>query len=235
MFERFTEPARQVVVLAQDESRALGHDFIGTEHLLLGLLRDEEGIAARALGQLGVTLSSAQAQVMHIDGVGEPKPAGQIPFTEGARRALEASLEQAVALGHGYVGTEHLLLGLVHDPDTMLDYLLSLLDVDADTIRSAVLAALGGTKTDVVREPMTREGAPNAKYDDPAGCVFCCATVLPADPNSLILDLRPRRRDATARLSFVCHASCLRKAVDQRLSLAETLAGIDFDTPPPSA
>jgi ATP-dependent Clp protease ATP-binding subunit ClpC len=115
MFERFTERARQVVVLAQDEARALRHQYIGTEHLVLGLLREEAGLAARVLESLGVTLEAARAQVRSIDGEGdsEARVTGQIPFTPQAKEALELALREALSLGHQYIGTEHVLLGLV--------------------------------------------------------------------------------------------------------------------------
>jgi ATP-dependent Clp protease ATP-binding subunit ClpA len=112
VFERFTEPARQVVVLAQDEARALGHGYIGTEHLLLGILREEDGLGARVLRSLGVTVDETRVRVARVVGIGEEPPAGQIPFTPHAKRALELSLQQALSLGSGSIGTEHLLLGL---------------------------------------------------------------------------------------------------------------------------
>jgi ATP-dependent Clp protease ATP-binding subunit ClpC len=115
MFERFTERARQVVVLAQDEARALRHQYIGTEHLLLGLLREEDGLAARVLESLGVTLEQARDEVRATVGEGDPGDAvaGQIPFTPRAKEAFELALREALALGHQYIGTEHVLLGLV--------------------------------------------------------------------------------------------------------------------------
>src|SRR2546421_11799468 len=106
MFERFTERARQVVVLAQDEARALRHNYIGTEHLLLGLLREEEGIAARVLESLGVTLEEVRAQVGRVVGQGDEIEAGQIPFTPRAKKVLELGLREAQAMGHNYIGTE---------------------------------------------------------------------------------------------------------------------------------
>jgi ATP-dependent Clp protease ATP-binding subunit ClpC len=115
MFERFSERARQVVVLAQDEARALRHQYIGTEHLVLGLLREEAGLAARVLESLGVTLEAARAEVRSIVGEGdsEARVTGQIPFTPQAKEALELALREALSLGHQYIGTEHVLLGLV--------------------------------------------------------------------------------------------------------------------------
>src|SRR3989440_2941319 len=115
MFERFTERARQVVVLAQDEARALKHNYIGTEHLLIGLLREKEGIAARVLETLPVTLEGVREQVGRIIGTGDEVTSGQIPFTPRAKKALELSLREALGLGHNWIGTEHILLGLVRE------------------------------------------------------------------------------------------------------------------------
>jgi ATP-dependent Clp protease ATP-binding subunit ClpC len=112
VFERFTERARQVVVLAQEEARALRHNYIGTEHLLLGLLREEEGLAARVLRSLDVELEAVREQVARIVGTGEEATSGQIPFTPRAKKVLELALREAKAMGHGYIGTEHVMLGL---------------------------------------------------------------------------------------------------------------------------
>src|SRR5690242_2846702 len=112
MFERFTERARQVVVLAQDEARALRHNYIGTEHLLLGLLREEEGIGARVLAALDVTIDETRAQVARIVGQGDEVTSGQIPFTPRAKKVLELALREGLSLGHNYIGTEHILLGI---------------------------------------------------------------------------------------------------------------------------
>src|SRR6266540_2156871 len=110
MFERFTERARQVVVLAQDEARLLRHNYIGTEHILLGLLREAEGLAARVLESLDITAEEVRAQVARIVGLGEEFSSGQIPFTPRGKRVLELSLREAISLGHSYIGTEHILL-----------------------------------------------------------------------------------------------------------------------------
>src|SRR2546422_2815752 len=109
MFERFTERARQVVVLAQEEARTLKHNYIGTEHLLLGLLREEEGLAARVLESLGITLEAVRSQVARIVGQGETVTSGQISFTPRAKNVLELALREAKSLGHKYIGTEHIL------------------------------------------------------------------------------------------------------------------------------
>ena len=110
MFERFTDRARRVVVLAQEEARMLNHNYIGTEHLLLGLVHEGEGIAARALESLGITLNSVREQVQDIIGPGANAPSGHIPFTPRAKKVLELSMREAIQLNHGYIGTEHILL-----------------------------------------------------------------------------------------------------------------------------
>jgi ATP-dependent Clp protease ATP-binding subunit ClpA len=115
MFERFTERARQVVVLAQEEARVLRHNYIGTEHLLLGLLREADGVAARVLGTLEVTLEEVRGEVTRIVGEGDNESQGQIPFTPRAKKVLEYAVEEAQHMGHSYVGTEHLLLGLLKE------------------------------------------------------------------------------------------------------------------------
>ncbi len=143
MFERFTGRAREVVVLAHDEARALGHNYIGTEHLLLGLLREEEGLAARVLEGIDVTLEEARAQVVRIVGRGDEVGAGQIPFTPRAKTVLELSLREAIALGHDYIGTEHILLGLVREHEGVGAEILRDFDADARTIRSQLLRILG--------------------------------------------------------------------------------------------
>jgi ATP-dependent Clp protease ATP-binding subunit ClpC len=115
MFERFTDRARQVVVLAQEEARMLNHGYIGTEHILLGLIREGEGVAARALESLGISLEAVRQQVEKIIGRGQQAPSGHIPFTPRAKKVLELSLREAKALGHNYIGTEHILLGLIRE------------------------------------------------------------------------------------------------------------------------
>ena len=144
MFERFTERARQVVVLAQDESRTLGHDFIGTEHILLGLIREEEGLAARVLESLDLTLEEVRAQVVSIVGRGEAAATGQIPFTPHAKKVLELSLREALSLGHNYIGTEHVLLGLVSANEGVATRVLLDFGADAGKIRNEIIRMLSG-------------------------------------------------------------------------------------------
>ena len=142
MFERFTERARQVVVLAQDEARSLKHNYIGTEHLLLGLLREEEGIAARVLGDLGVTLEDVRARVVRIVGRGDEFAGGQIPFTPRSKKALELSLREALSIGHNYIGTEHILLAVAREKEGVASQILLELGANRDTVRQAVLKTL---------------------------------------------------------------------------------------------
>ena len=115
MFERFTDRARRVVVLAQEEARLLNHNYLGTEHLLLGLIHEGEGVAAMALESLGISPEAVRAQVEEIIGQGQSMPTGRIPFTPRAKKVLELSLREAKQLGHNYIGTEHILLGLLHE------------------------------------------------------------------------------------------------------------------------
>ncbi len=144
MFERFTERARQVVVLAQEEARALRHNYIGAEHLLLGLLREEEGVAARVLEGLDVSVEEVRAAVVRIVGSGEEAPQGQIPFTPRAKKVLELALREALSLGHNYIGTEHILLGLVREDEGVAARILLDLDAEADKIRNEVMRSLSG-------------------------------------------------------------------------------------------
>jgi ATP-dependent Clp protease ATP-binding subunit ClpC len=143
VFERFTDQARQVVVLAQEEARGLGHQHIGTEHLLLGVLREEDGIAARALRALGVQFDRARAHVLELVGPGEPGgTSGQIPFTPRGKKVLELSLREALALHHDYIGTEHILLGLVRESEGVGARVLLDFDIDSQLIRDEVIRLL---------------------------------------------------------------------------------------------
>jgi ATP-dependent Clp protease ATP-binding subunit ClpC len=143
MFERFTPPARKVVVLAQEEARALKHNYIGTEHVLLGLLRDEEGLAGRVLESLHVTLEDVRTQVAQIVGQGEEVTTGQIPFTPRAKKVLELAMREALSLGHNDIGTEHVLLGIARENEGVASRILLELGVDAEKVRNTVIEMLG--------------------------------------------------------------------------------------------
>src|SRR3712207_5732603 len=147
MFERFTERARKVVVLAQEEARHFNHNYIGTEHLLLGLLREDEGVAAQALSSLNVTLDEVREQVESIVGYGEEGTGAQAPFTPRSKKVLELALREALQLGHNYIGTEHILLGLVRESEGVAARVLSNLDVDPDKVRREVVRRLGGGRS----------------------------------------------------------------------------------------
>ncbi len=142
MFERFTDRARRVVVLAQGEARLLDHNYIGTEHLLLGLIAEGEGVGARALQALDVSLPSIRAQIEEIIGRGQTQPTGHIPFTPRAKKVLELSLREALQLGHNYIGTEHLLLGLVREGEGVAAQVLGNLGVELDDVRTVVMTTL---------------------------------------------------------------------------------------------
>jgi ATP-dependent Clp protease ATP-binding subunit ClpC len=143
VFERFTERARQAVVLAQEEARSFKHNYIGTEHLILGLLREEDGLAARVLESLGVTLEEARAQVAQIIGEGEKVETGQIPFTPRAKKVLELALREALMLGHNHLGTEHILLGIVRENEGVAARILLDFGADAEAVRNEVVRTLG--------------------------------------------------------------------------------------------
>src|SRR5712675_790774 len=144
MFEKFTERARQVIVLAQEEARMLNHDYIGTEHLLLGLIHEGEGVAARALESLGVSLEAVRAQVEEIIGQGQQALSGHIPFTPRAKKVLELSLRESRQLGHDYIGTEHLLLGLLREGEGVAAQVLVKLGADLNRVRLQVIQLLQG-------------------------------------------------------------------------------------------
>jgi ATP-dependent Clp protease ATP-binding subunit ClpC len=142
MFERFTDRARRVVVLAQDEARRLNHGYIGTEHILLGLVREGEGVAAQALEALGIGLDAVRHQVEEIVGRGKDTPGGHIPFTPRAKKVLELSLREALQLGHDYIGTEHILLGLIREGEGVAARVLVALGADLNLVRQQVVQLL---------------------------------------------------------------------------------------------
>jgi ATP-dependent Clp protease ATP-binding subunit ClpA len=144
MFERFTDRARRVVVLAQEEARILNHNYIGTEHILLGLLREGEGVAAKALESLGMSLEAVRQQVGEIIGKGQDAPSGHIPFTPRAKKVLELSLREALQLGHDYIGTEHILLGLLSEGEGVAAQVLVRLGADLKRVRRQVIQLLHG-------------------------------------------------------------------------------------------
>jgi len=158
MFERFTDRARMVVVRAQAEARMLGHNYIGTEHLLLGLVQDDEGVGARALTSLGITPELFRQQVEEVVGRGDTHVTGHIPFTPRAKKVLELALRESIPMGHDYIGTEHILLGLVQEGEGVGAQVLKRLGVSLEPTRATVLRILEGgevTPSVVARESPT--------------------------------------------------------------------------------
>jgi ATP-dependent Clp protease ATP-binding subunit ClpC len=188
VFERFTDKARRVVVLAQEEARMLNHNYIGTEHLLLGLVHEGEGVAARAVESLGISLTDVRRDVGEMIGRGEGAPAGHIPFTPRAKKVLELSLREALQLGHSYIGTEHILLGLVREGEGVAAQVLQKLGADLNRVRQTVIQLLSGyaggeaTATGEAVTAVGTLGEPAAgdevgrEHDQPT-CPSCFATL----------------------------------------------------------
>jgi ATP-dependent Clp protease ATP-binding subunit ClpC len=154
MFERFTDRARRVVVLAQEEARMLNHNYIGTEHILLGLIHEGEGVAARTLESLGISLEAVRQQVEEIIGQGQQAPSGHIEFTPRAKKVLELSFREAQRLGHNYIGTEHILLGLIHEGEGVAAQVLARLGADLSRVRQQVIQLLTGYQAEAGVEPV---------------------------------------------------------------------------------
>src|SRR5690606_23724385 len=159
--ERFTDRARRVVVLAQEEARSLNHNYIGTEHILLGLLHEGEGVAAKAMESLGIGLDSVRDEVVKIIGPGQQAPTGHIPFTPRAKKVLELSLREALQLGHNYIGTEHLLLGSIREGEGVAAQVLQQLGAELQKVRQSVIQLLSG--------PGSSEEQPSGASGSPAG------------------------------------------------------------------
>jgi ATP-dependent Clp protease ATP-binding subunit ClpC len=158
MFERFTDRARRVVVLAQQEARMLNHNYIGTEHILLGLIHEGQGVAAQALEGLGISLDRVRSQVEAIVGRGQGAQAGHIPFTPRAKKVLELSLREALQLGHDYIGTEHILLGLIREGEGVAAQVLQKLGASLGRVRQQVIGVLQGYTGGTGGSPRLREG-----------------------------------------------------------------------------
>jgi ATP-dependent Clp protease ATP-binding subunit ClpC len=173
VFERFSDRARRVVVLAQEEARMLNHDHIGTEHILLGLVREGEGVAARVLTALEIGLDDVRSEVEQIIGQGQSAPAAQIPFTPRAKKVMELSLREALQLGHNYIGTEHILLGLVREGEGVGAEVLKKRGATLDGVRAHVVSLLSGEAGGSAEAAMTPAGEP-AAHDEPL-CPRCRA------------------------------------------------------------
>jgi hypothetical protein len=173
VFDRFTDRARRVVVLAQEEARILDHNYIGTEHLLLGLIREGEGVAAHALAALDVSLEVARREIEEIIGTGGQSSSGHIPFTPRATKVLELSLGEARQLGHNYIGTEHILLGLIREGEGVAAQVLEKLGADLSRARAQVVRILSGGAGIADDEQTVSAGRPSTERSAQPVCSFC--------------------------------------------------------------
>ncbi|OFW65872.1 MAG: NDP-hexose 4-ketoreductase [Actinobacteria bacterium RBG_16_68_21] len=192
MFERFTDRARRVVVLAQEEARLLNHNYIGTEHILLGLIHEGEGVAARALESMGISLESVRSQVVEIIGQGAQAPTGHIPFTPRAKKVLELSLREALQLGHNYIGTEHILLGLIREGEGVAAQVLQKLGAELHKVRQTVIQLLSGAQGD---EPPTSSESSSSRRGGGGGESASGSTVLDQFGRNLTQYARERKLD----------------------------------------
>jgi len=194
MFERFTDRARRAVALAQEEAKRLNHNYIGTEHILLGLIHEGEGVAAKALESLGISLDAVRQQVEEIIGQGHQAPSGHIPFTPRAKKVLELSLRESQQLGHNYIGTEHILLGLIREGDGVAAQVLVKLGADLNRVRQQVIQLLHGYqgKEPRLARRLPREGAPvtdvQARLDAVEGRLAAVEQRVGAGPDTSDLD-----------------------------------------------
>lgn len=217
MFERFTDRARRVVVLAQEESRLLNHSYIGTEHIRLGLIHERQGVAAQALAALGISLESVRTKVEEIIGAGVSPPAGHIPFTPRAKKVLELSLREATQLGHNYIGTEHILLGLIREGEGVGAQALVKLGADLERARAAVIELLSGYTGPVVESESAMDHAEatvhaislHAISDDVQGPT-CPSCSYPVEESAAVRDIAISDEDADEPrvVSFVYCSRC---------------------------
>jgi ATP-dependent Clp protease ATP-binding subunit ClpC len=212
MFEKFTDRARRVVVLAQEEARMLNHNYIGTEHLLLGLIHEGEGVAARALESLGISLEDVRRNVEEVVPRGEHQLSGHIPFTPRAKKVLELSLRESQQLGHGYIGTEHILLGLIREGEGVAAQVLVKLGADLNRVRQQVLLLLRGGEREEAAE--TEAGG---QWEAAGGLAGTEPEVRVVGSPAQLAEILGRLRSIDTRLA----------AVERRLNLGEQPPGPD--------
>ena len=201
MFERFTASARRAVVLAQEEARMLSHSYIDTEHILLGLIREGEGVAAKVLESLGISLEAARAQVEEIIGQGQQAPSGHLPFTPRAKKVLELSLREALQLGHSYIDTEHILLGLIREGQGIAAGALQDLDVALDRVRHevATIIGLGDDSIGLDVQATLADAISSASNDRIRRAARVAAKVIAGLPASQRVDALSRAHQAVVR------------------------------------
>ena len=212
MFEKFTDRARRVVVLAQEEARLLNHNYIGTEHILLGLIHEGQGVAARALESLGISLEDVRQNVVEMIGRGQEAPSGHIPFTPRAKKVLELSLRESQQLGHEYIGTEHILLGLIREGEGVAAQVLVKLGADLNRVRQQVLQLLDG-----------REGEAGAEGE--TAVTWEADTGLTGEREVRIVGSPAQIAEILARL----------RSIDARLAAVQRHLGLEAQEPGPAA
>jgi ATP-dependent Clp protease ATP-binding subunit ClpA len=175
LFERFTDPAKRAIALAQEEARMLNHNYIGTEHILLGLVHEGDGAAAKVLESLNISLEAVRRQVEEIIGQGQAAPTGALPFTPRAKKVLELSFREALQLGHNYIGTEHILLGLIREGEGVGAQVLQKLGADLDRVRNRVVRIIVHRVLEPGREVPTEARMPTERWMPPSGpsCPWC--------------------------------------------------------------
>jgi ATP-dependent Clp protease ATP-binding subunit ClpC len=213
MFERFTDRARRVVVLAQEEARLLNHNYIGTEHILLGLIHEGEGVAAKALESLGISLEAVRAQVEEIIGQGQSAPTGHIPFTPRAKKVLELSLREALQLGHNYIGTEHILHGLIREGEGVAAQVLQKLGADLNRVRQTVVQLLEGWSDVAESSGGERVGAYVEVPTSPTGAIgenapLCPNCFAPLDETLAVRKLERTVEGEPVSVGFAYCARC---------------------------
>jgi ATP-dependent Clp protease ATP-binding subunit ClpC len=216
MFERFTDRARRVVVLAQEEARMLKHNYVGTEHLLLGLIHEGQGVGAKALESLGIGLDMVRHEVEEVVGEGQEAPSGHIPFTPRAKTVLELSLREALELNHDYIGTEHILLGLIREGEGVAAQVLVRLGADLDRVRQQVIDLLAAHKA---RAEETGQAVPSAPRASSASS--------PSSPSSAPAEGRGRERQAAALARRIEAIEARLSAIELRLGSGPDLGDLD--------
>jgi ATP-dependent Clp protease ATP-binding subunit ClpA len=206
MFERFSDRARRVLVLAQEEARLLNHSFIGTEHVLLGLIHEGEGVAALALERCGITLEAVRNGVEEIVGPATDPPSGSPPFTPGVKKVLELALREALDLGHTFIGTEHLLLGLLRQGDGVAVQILVSLDADLEDLREDVCTLMSGPRE---YERSVRDGHGLPPEADPPHCPHCRAG-LAEQARYRMIDVPAENPEATGAILSMTVIYCQR-------------------------
>jgi ATP-dependent Clp protease ATP-binding subunit ClpC len=212
VFERFTDRARRVVVLAQEEARMVNHNYIGTEHILLGLIHEGEGVAARALEHMDISLDEVRQQVEEIIGRGQAAPTGHIPFTPRAKKVLELSLREALQLQHNYIGTEHILLGLMREGEGVGAQVLRKLGADLDRVRREVLQLLRGYSQSAEQVvgggELVEERPPEERPPEEGPYCPRCRAKLADSAAYRVIDVRAHKGEGTRAVTFALCTDC---------------------------